>query len=122
MCHAGLLRPWPSTAIGVKIICRRISVMPGRPLVRRMPESKFTPAQAEELADAFAQHNVDYLFIGKSAAILLGYPDTTQDVDVFLPRSPENAERVLSALRVLGFPLDAATMMSILAGGEIVLL
>jgi hypothetical protein len=87
-----------------------------------MPGSKFTPAQADELADAFAQQSVDYLFIGKSGAILLGYPDTTQDVDVFLPRSRENAERVLLALRFLGFPLDAATTMSILAGSEIVLL
>jgi len=30
-----------------------------------MPESKFTPAQAEELATAFAEHGVDYLFIGE---------------------------------------------------------
>jgi hypothetical protein len=48
-----------------------------------MPESKFIPAQAEELATAFAEEGVDYLFIGKSAAILLGYPDTSQDVDLF---------------------------------------
>jgi hypothetical protein len=87
-----------------------------------MPESKFTPAQAEELAEAFAREAVDYLFIGKSAAILLGYPETTQDVDIFLPRSRENAERVLRALRSLGFDLDAATTMSILTGSEIVLL
>lgn len=87
-----------------------------------MPESKFTPAQAEELAVAFAREKVDYLFIGKSAAILLGYPDTTQDVDIFLPRSRENAERVLRALRRIGFTIDAATTMSILTGSEIVLL
>jgi hypothetical protein len=87
-----------------------------------MPESKFTPAQAEELAEAFAREAVDYLFIGKSAAILLGYPETTQDVDIFLPRSRENAERVLRALHSLGFDLDAATTMSILTGSEIVLL
>ncbi|HEX8490656.1 MAG TPA: hypothetical protein VF626_06530 [Chthoniobacterales bacterium] len=87
-----------------------------------MPESKFTPAQAEELADAFAQQGVDYLFIGKSGAILLGYPDTSQDIDVFLPRSAENAERVLAALRILGFMLDAATTVSIMAGSEIILL
>ena len=87
-----------------------------------MPESKFTPAQAEELADAFSQEGVDYLFIGKSAAILLGYPDTSQDIDVFLPRSRENAERVLAALRTLGFTLDAATTVSIVAGSEIILL
>lgn len=87
-----------------------------------MPASKFTPAQAEELAAAFGDHGVDYLFIGKSGAILLGYPETTQDVDVFLPHSHENAERVLAALRALGFPLDAVTTMSILAGSEIILL
>jgi hypothetical protein len=87
-----------------------------------MPESKFTPAQAEELAAAFAREKVDYLFIGKSGAILLGYPETTQDVDIFLPRSRQNAERVLRALRSLGFELDAAATMSILSGSEIILL
>jgi len=87
-----------------------------------MPESKFTPAQAEELATAFAAEGVDYLFIGKSAAILLGYPETTQDVDIFLPRSRENAERVLRALRALGFELDAILTVSILTSSEIVLL
>lgn len=87
-----------------------------------MPESKFTPAQAEELAAAFALEGVDYLFIGKSGAILLGYPDTTQDVDVFLPRSGENARRVVRALSALGFVLDPVLIVSILAGSEIVLL
>ena len=87
-----------------------------------MLESKFTLAQAEELAGAFAAEGVDYLFIGKSGAILLGYPETTQDVDVFLPRSRENAERVLRALRALGFELDPALTVSILAGSEIVLM
>jgi hypothetical protein len=87
-----------------------------------MPESKFTPAQAEELAAAFTREGVEYLFIGKSGAILLGYPETTQDVDIFLPRSHENAQRVIRALRELGFELDAATTMSILSGSEIVLL
>ena len=87
-----------------------------------MPQSKFTPAQAEELATAFAREEVEYLFIGKSGAILLGYPETTQDVDIFLPRSPDNAARVLRALAALNFQIDAATTMSILTGSEIILL
>ncbi len=87
-----------------------------------MPESKFTPAQAEELAAAFAAEGVDYLFIGKSGAILLGYPATTQDVDIFLPRSRDNAERVLRALRALGFILDPALTIAILSGSEIILM
>lgn len=87
-----------------------------------MPESKFAPAQAEELAAAFAAEEVDYLFIGKSGAILLGYPETTQDVDIFLPKSKENAERVFRALKNLGFQLDPVLPVSILAGSEIVLM
>ncbi len=39
----------------------------------------FEYRQAEEIREAFARHGVRYLFLGKSAAILLGYPDTTQD-------------------------------------------
>jgi hypothetical protein len=39
----------------------------------------FEYRQAEEIRDSFARHGVRYLFIGKSGAILLGFPDTTQD-------------------------------------------
>ena len=34
----------------------------------------FNPLQAQEVAQAFNASGVEYLFIGKSAAILLGYP------------------------------------------------
>ncbi len=39
----------------------------------------FEYRQAEEIREVFARHAVRYLFIGKSGAILLGFPDTTQD-------------------------------------------
>jgi hypothetical protein len=35
----------------------------------------FEYRQAEEVRDALRQRGVRYLFIGKSGAILLGYPD-----------------------------------------------
>jgi hypothetical protein len=66
----------------------------------------FEYRQAEEVRDAFARHGVRYLFLGKSGAILLGYPDTTQDADVYLERSPENGEAVVRALQELGFDLS----------------
>jgi hypothetical protein len=52
----------------------------------------FEYRQAEELRAAFSQWGVRYLFLGKSGAILLGFPDTTQDVDIFPERSPENGD------------------------------
>jgi hypothetical protein len=65
----------------------------------------FEYRQALEIRDAFARHGVRYLFIGKSGAILLGYPDTTQDADLFVDKSLANGRAVVAALRELGFPL-----------------
>jgi hypothetical protein len=42
----------------------------------------FHPLQAQEVARAFDAAGVDYMFL-KSAAILLGFPGTTQDVDIY---------------------------------------
>jgi hypothetical protein len=44
----------------------------------------FEYRQAQEIRDALARRGVRYLFIGKSGAILLGFPDTTQDADLFV--------------------------------------
>ncbi len=37
--------------------------------------------QAQEVRDTFARYAIRYLFIGKSGAVILGFPDTTQDID-----------------------------------------
>lgn len=65
----------------------------------------FDYKQAEEIKDALRRYDVRYLFIGKSGAILLGFPDTTQDADLFVERDPDNGRRLVSALRELGFNL-----------------
>ena len=36
---------------------------------------------------------------------MLGFPDTTQDADVFADRSPDNGRALVTALRELGFAL-----------------
>ena len=66
---------------------------------------RFEYAQAEEIREVFARRGVRYLFIGKSGAILLGYPDTTQDAHVFLEKTPANGAAASVALRELGFAL-----------------
>jgi hypothetical protein len=63
----------------------------------------FEYRQAQEVRDAFARHSVRYLFIGKSGAILLGFPDTTQDADLFVEKTLDNARNLVAALRELGF-------------------
>jgi hypothetical protein len=82
--------------------------------------AKFEYTQAEEIRDSFARHGVKYLFIGKSGAILLGFPDTTQDADVYLEKSPENGARAVNALRELGFELDERQATEIRTGKDFV--
>jgi hypothetical protein len=80
----------------------------------------FEYRQAEEIRDAFRRHGVRYLFLGKSAAILLGFPDTTQDVDVFPERTTENGCAIVAALRDLGFDLTTAQATEVERGKDFV--
>jgi hypothetical protein len=80
----------------------------------------FDYRQAEEVRDALARHRVRYLFIGKSGAILLGFPDTTQDADLFVDRSPGNGRALVTALRELGFALHDAEAAEIERGKDFI--
>jgi hypothetical protein len=84
------------------------------------PRPEFHPLQAQEIARAFLEEGVDYLFIDKSGAILLGFPGTTQDVDVFPARSADNGRRLVVALRKIGFEVGADLEREILAGKDFV--
>ena len=81
---------------------------------------RFEYAQAEEVRDAFARYGVRYLFIGKSGAILLGYPDTTQDADLFVEKAEPNGLAVTLALRELGFELTDVQADEIRRGKDFV--
>jgi hypothetical protein len=85
-----------------------------------MTPSGFQSEQAVQIARAFDEEKVDYLFIGKSAAILLGYPFVTQDVDVFADRTPENGRRIVRALKKIGFNLGTEVENEIIAGKDFV--
>ena len=80
----------------------------------------FEYRQAEEIRDAFSGHGVRYLFLGKSGAILLGFPDTTQDADLFVERSPENCQALIAGLREVGFQLTDVQAAQIARGKDFV--
>ncbi len=80
----------------------------------------FDYAQAEEIREAFARHGVRYLFIGKSGAILLGFPDTTQDADVFVEKTAVNGRATVAALREIGFALTEAEAGEIERGKDFI--
>ena len=74
----------------------------------------------EKLNDALARKDVAYLFIGKGAAVLHGFPDTTQDVDIFPRRDRKNAQALIEALTGLGFTIDGTTAEEITRGKDFV--
>jgi hypothetical protein len=80
----------------------------------------FEYRQAEEIRDAFRRHAVRYLFLGKSGAILLGFPDTTQDADLFVEKTPANCRATVAALREVGFTLSAAEAAEIERGKDFI--
>jgi len=80
----------------------------------------FEYRQAEEIREVFAHHEVRYLFLGKSAAILLGYPDTTQDADLFPEKSETNGRAMVQALLELGFELSDGEKAEIVRGKDFI--
>jgi hypothetical protein len=80
----------------------------------------FDYRQAQEIRDAFRRHGVRYLFIGKSGAILLGYPDTTQDADLFVERSDKNYEALYRGLVELGFVFTEAQASEVRRGKDFI--
>jgi len=80
----------------------------------------FQLQQAQEVAEVFAKHNVEFLFIGKSGASLLSYPFPTQKVEVFPEKTIENGERLVRALRELEFEITDETAEQIIKGVDFV--
>ena len=80
----------------------------------------FEYRQAEEIRDVFARHAVRYLFIGKSGAVLLGFPAADPETEVFVERTPENGRALVAALRELGFDIADAQAADIERGRDFV--
>ncbi len=109
MLNTGLSTPPKSTGVGARKTFLYGSDMPA-----------FEYRQAEEVRDALRRHGVRYLFIGKSAAILLGFPDTTQDADIFVDKNPQNGKAMVEALREIGFALTEGQAADIVRGKDFV--
>ena len=55
---------------------------------------------------ALIRHEARFLLVGAHALAAHGYPRATVDIDIWIDRSPENAERVWHALAEFGAPLQ----------------
>ncbi|MEQ8764310.1 MAG: nucleotidyltransferase [Planctomycetota bacterium] len=61
----------------------------------------------KEMLSELSAAGVEYLLIGAYAMATYGLPRATGDIDIWVRRSPENAERIWRALARFGAPMDA---------------
>ena len=59
-----------------------------------------------DLLRAFAEADVRFLVVGAYALAVHGRPRATGDLDIWVDATPENASRVIDALRAFGAPLE----------------
>jgi hypothetical protein len=57
------------------------------------------PPDFKELLSLLNKHGVEYLLIGGYAVGYHGYPRATQDMDLWIAISPDNAKRLVTALQ-----------------------
>jgi predicted nucleotidyltransferase len=61
------------------------------------------PPDFKEFLRLLNAHRVEYLLVGGYAVAYHGYPRATADMDIWIAADPENAEKVVAALKEFGF-------------------
>jgi predicted nucleotidyltransferase len=78
------------------------------------------PLDFKEFLRLLNEKGVEYLLIGGYAVGYYGYPRATNDIDVWIAIAPNNAERVVAALREFGFDTPDLSVGLFLAPNKIV--
>ncbi len=73
-----------------------------------------------DILSAFNDERVEYLLVGAYALASHGLPRATGDIDLWVRRSPDNAERVWRALERFGAPLDRLSVRDLEAPDVVV--
>jgi len=61
------------------------------------------PSDFSEFLKLLLSNNVEFLLVGGFAVAFHGYPRATADLDVWVARNRENAQRLVATLRDFGF-------------------
>ncbi len=61
------------------------------------------PPDFKEFLRLLNSHGVEYLLVGGYAVGYYGYPRATADMDIWVARTPQNADRLVRVLKEFGF-------------------
>lgn len=78
------------------------------------------PPDFKEFLRLLNEHDVEYLLIGGYAVGYYGYVRATADIDVWIARNENNAEKTVGALREFGFDVPGLSAELFLQAGNIV--
>jgi len=68
----------------------------------------------EDLLRSLNAHRAEFVIIGATAFPIHGYARATLDIDLFIRPEPQNAARVLDALRDFGYDTTEITLEDLL--------
>jgi len=83
-----------------------------------MPAFEYRPAQ--EIRDGFASTMFAFSSSASSGAILLGFPDTTQDADLFVEKSVDNCRALVAACANSASPSTDEQAAEIMRGKDFI--
>jgi predicted nucleotidyltransferase len=78
------------------------------------------PQDFKEFLKLLKEHNVRYLLIGGYAVGYHGYPRATADMDIWIAIHPDNADKIVAALKEFGFDLPELTPQLFLQEKQII--
>ncbi|WP_325309166.1 DUF6036 family nucleotidyltransferase [Longimicrobium sp.] len=78
------------------------------------------PQDFKEFLRLLRSHGVRYLLVGGYAVTYHGYPRATGDLDVWVAIDPQNAQRIVDALRDFGFDTPELSPALFLQDGKMV--
>jgi hypothetical protein len=61
------------------------------------------PSDFKEFLKLLNSHGVEYLIVGGYAVGYYGYPRATGDLDIWVARTPQNAQKLVAAIKEFGF-------------------
>jgi predicted nucleotidyltransferase len=78
------------------------------------------PQDFKEFLKLLKEHKVRYLLIGGYAVGFHGYPRATADMDIWVAIHPDNADKIVAALKEFGFDLPELTPQLFLREKQII--
>ena len=78
------------------------------------------PPDFKEFLELLNARNIEYMIVGSYALAYYGAPRYTGDIDLFVKRSEENAEKLILALADFGFKFCNLTEQDFLADENII--